>query len=54
MKMDENSNYEPKSEPRYLLVDAGKLEALIRNNNLLSHSVLVFEYLLEKANARCI
>lgn len=49
-KMDENNNYEPKSEPRYLLVDAGKLEALIRNNYLLSRSVLAFEYLLDKSD----
>lgn len=49
-KMDENNNYEPKSEPRYLLVDAGRLEALIRNNYLLSRSMLAFEYLLDKSD----
>lgn len=37
-------------DKRYVLIEAGRLEELIRRNYLLSKSVLAFEYLLGKSD----
>lgn len=53
MMETKNENQMEKNETpdtRYVLIETGKLEELIRRNFILSKSVLAFEYLLDKSD----